>query len=217
MLGYEFCIWSFSERIFAPNGGSCSHNTKNKLNVHTDGSQESKPRDHQRRFGRDLGTGNESKPREKARKGINRKIKLEIKNEVRTVIGTLTQLFCATEERLCFRGPKGDKGDQGTRGIPGIRGERGLAGPSGTKGQKGKVPLSREVCNCNSDIKQSPSRATMTHPTGVHPMTHPAGVYSVTHFTGVYPSFPKYRAKGCIVSATAGVTTEWVARQSPSR
>jgi len=104
----------------------------------TDGLQESKPTDHQRRFSRDLGPGNESKPREKARKGINRKMKLEIKNEVRTVIGSLTQLFCATEERLCLRGPKGDKGGEGTRGIPGVRGERGLTGPSGIKGQKGK-------------------------------------------------------------------------------
>ena len=112
---------------------------KNNLYFHTDGLQESKPTDHQRRFNRDLGPGNESKPREKPRKGINRKIKLEIKNEVRTMIGSLTQLFCGTEERLCFRGPQGDKGDKGTPGIPGIRGERGLAGPPGTKGQKGKL------------------------------------------------------------------------------
>ena len=57
------------------------------------------------------------------------------------MIGSLTQLFCATEERLCFRGPKGDKGEEGTQGNPGIRGERGLAGPLGPKGQKGKLIL----------------------------------------------------------------------------
>lgn len=58
------------------------------------------------------------------------------------MIGSLTQLFCATEERLCLRGPKGEKGQEGTRGIPGIRGERGLAGPLGPKGEKGKLILS---------------------------------------------------------------------------
>ena len=98
------------------------------------------PKDHQqRRFARDLGTGDEPKTSGKSRKGINRKIKLEIKNEIRALIGSLNQVFCAEEERLCFGGPKGDKGDAGLQGIPGIRGEKGLSGPSGPKGQKGNV------------------------------------------------------------------------------
>ena len=70
------------------------------------------------------------------------KIKLEIKNEVREVIGSLVQLFCAKEERLCFRGPKGDRGDTGlpgNPGIPGDRGEKGKPGPEGPKGQKGEM------------------------------------------------------------------------------
>lgn len=69
------------------------------------------------------------------------------------MIGSLTQLFCTTEERLCFRGPKGDKGDEGTPGIPGIRGERGLAGPSGTKGQKGKLILGSGVSICYLNMR----------------------------------------------------------------
>ena len=64
------------------------------------------------------------------------------------MIGSLTQLFCATEERLCLRGPKGDKGHEGTRGIPGIRGERGLAGPLGPKGEKGKLISGRKDSVC---------------------------------------------------------------------
>ena len=58
------------------------------------------------------------------------------------MLSSLTQVFCAKEERLCFAGPKGDKGDvgiQGTPGIPGVRGEKGLAGPTGQKGQKGEL------------------------------------------------------------------------------
>lgn len=104
---------------------------------HTEEVQENKPKDQRRRFVRDLGPGNESKTRDKGRKGINRKIKLEIRNEIRSVIGSLTQVFCAAEERLCFGGPKGDKGEAGLQGIPGIRGETGLIGPSGPTGQKG--------------------------------------------------------------------------------
>lgn len=69
------------------------------------------------------------------------------------MIGSLTQLFCATEERLCLRGPKGDKGHEGTRGIPGIRGEKGLAGPLGPKGEKGKLISSRKVSVCYINMR----------------------------------------------------------------
>ena len=70
------------------------------------------------------------------------RMKLEIKNEIREVIGSLAQLFCAKEERLCFRGPKGDRGDTGlpgNPGMPGDRGERGKPGPEGPRGQKGEI------------------------------------------------------------------------------
>lgn len=101
--------------------------------------QESKQNDRQRRFSRSLGLGQESKPRQEGKKGINRKIKMEIKNEIRMVLGSLTQVFCAKEERLCFGGPKGEKGDVGIEGIPGVRGEKGVAGPTGPKGDKGQL------------------------------------------------------------------------------
>lgn len=103
---------------------------------------ENKPKDHQR-FARDLETTKKSKTSGKSKKGINRKIKLEIKNEIRSLVGSLNQVLCATEERLCFGGPKGDKGDPGPQGIPGTRGERGMDGPSGPKGEKGELAQSR--------------------------------------------------------------------------
>lgn len=64
---------------------------------------------------------------------------MEIKNEIRMVLGSLTQVFCAKEGRLCFGGPKGEKGDVGVEGIPGVRGEKGVAGPTGPKGDKGQL------------------------------------------------------------------------------
>ena len=67
-------------------------------------------------------------------------IKGEVKNEVRMMLSTLTKVFCAKEEKLCFGGPKGDKGDVGIEGSPGVRGEKGAAGVTGTgqKGEKGQ-------------------------------------------------------------------------------
>ena len=98
------------------------------------------------RSGRDMVPTNESRRRDKMKKkGINRKIKLEIKNEIRTVIGSLAQVFCTKEERLCFRGHKGDKGDTGPPGKPGKPGnpgdpgEKGKPGPAGLRGQKGTL------------------------------------------------------------------------------
>ncbi|XP_022797123.1 contactin-associated protein-like 2 [Stylophora pistillata] len=110
--------------------------------------QENRQNYDQRRFSRDLGLGKESKSRQKGKKGINRKMKMEIKgevkNEVRMMLSTLTKVFCAKEEKLCFGGPKGDKGDVGIEGSPGVRGEKGAAGVTGTgqKGEKGDPGIS---------------------------------------------------------------------------
>lgn len=76
---------------------------------------------------------------------MNKKlISLEVKKEIRMTLATLTQVLCATEERLCFNGPKGETGEKGQEGIPGPpgslgpRGEPGPRGPVGPSGLKGE-------------------------------------------------------------------------------
>ena len=59
-----------------------------------------------------------------------------IKTEMRVWIRSLTNLVCAKDEKLCFRGAKGDRGEPGEKGLPGTIGRTGKRGPKGQKGKK---------------------------------------------------------------------------------
>lgn len=61
-----------------------------------------------------------------------------LKNEVRRVIGSLLNLFCAKEQKLCLRGQKGETGSPGIRGPEGKQGNIGQKGDKGRRGQAGK-------------------------------------------------------------------------------
>ena len=80
----------------------------------------------------------------RVRRSVQSSLSVHSKNliktdEMRVWIRSLTNLVCAKDEKLCFRGAKGDRGEPGEKGLPGAIGRTGKRGPKGMKGGLGPV------------------------------------------------------------------------------